>query len=78
MAETTAERNTQATLTELAEWVQNRLEFMQAEVARHDANLGKVGSLGVSIYNSEARSMAWGYSAGYLRVLEKIQQMLEG
>lgn len=75
MAETTAERMTQATLTELVEWLEMVIKFSKEEVVRHDANLGKVGSLGVSIYDPIGRSMSCGYWMAYEQVLEKIQKI---
>lgn len=75
MAETTAERDTQATLTELVEWLEVVIKFSREEVVRHDANLGKVGSLGMPIYDSIGRSMSYGFWMAYERVLEQIQKI---
>ena len=73
MEETIAEREAQATLAELAEWLERHIKWNQAQVARHDANLGKVGSLGASIYDPVGRNMSYGCVVAYQRVLEKIQ-----
>jgi hypothetical protein len=74
MAESTAERDAQATLAEMVEWLEMAIKFNQGEVVRHDANLGKVGSLGVSIYDPVGRSLSYGRWMAFEQVLERIQK----